>query len=165
MSAVFAKTPKGQEEIASKAGGLSPRERRILIFADGKRTIDEIRELVRSDDLQHTLGRLEEAGYIELASSTAKAPAGTPQTAITAFRELPAELEPVKFQQSRNFMLNTLATFVGPLGASGLSTRIEQAQTPLALRELFSEWFYAIVMTREGRREAETLRAKLLEII
>lgn len=165
MSAVFTKTPKGQEEIAAKAGGLSPRERRVLIFADGKRTIDEIRELVRSDDLQHTLGRLEEDGYIELVSSAKKAPSVAPQAAITAFRELPAEIDPVKFQQSRNFMLNTLATFVGPLGASGLSTRIEQAQTPLEQRELFSEWFYAIVMTRDGRRDAETLRAKLLEII
>ena len=40
----------------------------MLIFADGKRTVDEMREMLRSDDLQHTLGILEEEGYIELIS-------------------------------------------------------------------------------------------------
>ena len=38
MCAVFAKTTKGQNEITGKAGGLTPRVRRVLIFADGKRT-------------------------------------------------------------------------------------------------------------------------------
>ena len=36
MGVVFAKTRKGQDEIATKAGGLSPRVRRVLIFVDGK---------------------------------------------------------------------------------------------------------------------------------
>ena len=67
MGTAFAKTPKGHEEITSKAGGLSPRVRRVLIFVDGKRTVDELRGMLQSDDLQHTLGMLEEAGYIELA--------------------------------------------------------------------------------------------------
>ena len=40
MGIVFAKTRKGQDEIATKAGGLSPRVRRVLIFVDGKRTVD-----------------------------------------------------------------------------------------------------------------------------
>ena len=37
MGVVFAKTQKGQEEITTKAGGLTPRQRRVLIFVDGKR--------------------------------------------------------------------------------------------------------------------------------
>ena len=56
MGIVFAKTRKGQDEIATKAGGLSPRVRRVLIFVDGKRTVDDLRSLLQSDDLQHTLG-------------------------------------------------------------------------------------------------------------
>ena len=62
MGVVFAKTPKGHEEITAKAGGLTPRVRRVLIFVDGKRAVDELRGLLQSDDLQHTLGMLEEEG-------------------------------------------------------------------------------------------------------
>jgi hypothetical protein len=56
MAVVFAKTPKGQEEVATKSAGLTPRVRRVLIMVDGKRSIDELRSMLQSDDLQHTLG-------------------------------------------------------------------------------------------------------------
>ena len=72
MGVVFAKTPKGHEEITSKAGGLTPRVRRALIFVDGKRTVDELRGMLQSDDLQHTLGMLEEEGYIAVGAVVAE---------------------------------------------------------------------------------------------
>ena len=56
MGAIFAKTGKGQAEITTKAGGLTPRVRRVLIFVDGKRSVDELRTMLTADDLQHTLG-------------------------------------------------------------------------------------------------------------
>lgn len=43
MAVVFAKTPKGYEEVASRSGRLTPRVRRLLIFVDGKRSLDELR--------------------------------------------------------------------------------------------------------------------------
>ena len=46
MGVVFAKTRKGQDEIATKAGGLTPRVRRVLIFVDGKRSVDEVRGML-----------------------------------------------------------------------------------------------------------------------
>jgi len=30
---------------------------------------------------------------------------------------------------------------------------------------LYDEWYHAIVMSRDGKREAEGLRAKLLDVI
>src|SRR5262245_23975227 len=112
MGVVFAKTSKGQEEIETKAGGLTPRVRRVLIFVDGKRSVDDLRTMLLSDDLQHTLGILEEEGYIEVATvtgavGTAPAPA-VPLPPVTAFRELPEESDPISLQKARNFMLNTL---------------------------------------------------------
>jgi hypothetical protein len=166
MGAVFAKTAKGQDEIATKAGGLSPRVRRVLIFVDGKRTVDELRGMLQSDDLQHTLGMLEEEGYIELTSAIA--PAGktsAPLAPITAFGELPASHDPVRLQQARNFMANTLNAFAGTLGNTSLLDRIEKANSHADLRVLYDEWYLAIVMSREGKREAEGLRTKLLAVI
>lgn len=169
MGVVFAKTPKGHDEIATKAGGLTPRVRRVLIFVDGKRSVDELRGMLQSDDLQHTLGMLEEEGYIELAGLTDKAGQNValqaPLPSITAFRELAADHDPVDLQRARNFMSNTLKAFNGTLGASSLLDRIDEATGHAGLRALYDEWYHTIVMTREGRREAESLRSKLLQVI
>lgn len=170
MGVVFAKTAKGQDEIQTKAGGLSPRVRRVLIFVDGKRSVDELRGMLQADDLQHTLGMLEEDGYIEVASGMTAAKPTAPILAakpasVTAFGPLPSEPDPLRQQQARNFMVNTLNTFVGSLGASSLLDRIDQAKGHEGLRALFDEWYHAIVMSREGRREAEALRTKLFTVI
>ncbi|ANQ87125.1 hypothetical protein [Azoarcus olearius] len=169
MAVVFAKTARGQEEIARRAAGLTPRQRRVLICIDGRRSVDELRELSPADDLQHTLGLLEEAGLIE-AALLAEAEGATtaitaPLPSITAFAPLPAEADPVRVQQARNFMTNTINAFVGALGASSLLQRIEGAADQPALRALFDEWYHALVSSREGRREAEALRTKLLQVI
>lgn len=169
MGVVFTKTPKGHAEITSKSGGLTPRVRRALIFVDGKRSVEELRSMLLSDDLQHTLGALEEDGYIELASisdNTGKAsPPQAPLPPITAFGELPDPTDPIRLQQARNFMLNTLKTFVGPIGATSLLDRIEEAEGHVGLRSQYDQWYHAMVMSREGKREAEALRTKLLQII
>ncbi len=173
MGVVFAKTQKGHEEITTKAGGLTPRQRRVLIFVDGKRSVDELRGMLQADDLQHTLGMLEEDGYIAVGAVTAtpgKASGATaapaaPLPSVTAFSELPSSSDPVRLQQARNFMVNTLNTFVGSLGASSLLNRIDEAQGHEGLRALFDEWYHAMVMSREGRREAEGLRTKLLQVL
>lgn len=162
MAVVFAKTPKGLEEIETRKAGLSPRVRRALIFVDGKRSVDELRSLLLSDDLRHTLGMLEEDGYIEMVD---RPQSGVTSTALLGGRVLPPGDDPLRLQKSRNFMLNTLKAFVGALGTSSLQERIEAATCQADLLAHFDEWYHAIVTSRDGRREAETLRSKLLEVI
>ena len=169
MGVVFAKTQKGHEEITTKAGGLTPRQRRVLIFIDGKRSVDDLRGMLQADDLQHTLGMLEEDGYIAVSSvvtpqGKVSAPAA-PLPSVTAFSALPDSPDPLRLQQARNFMINTLNTFVGSLGASSLLDRIDQADGHVGLRALYDEWYHSMVMSREGKREAEALRSKLLQVI
>lgn len=169
MGVVFAKTPKGYAEIEKRSGDLTPRVRRVLIFVDGKRPVEELRAMLQSDDLQHTLGMLEEAGYIEVSAVTdlagAPHPAAAPLPAVTAFRPLPAAADPLALQKARNFMTNTLNAFVGTVGTTSLLDRIEHAGGHDELRSLFDEWYHAIVMSRDGKREAEALRAKLIEVV
>lgn len=166
MSVLFAKTPKGVEEITLRAGGLTPRVRRVLIMIDGKRTVDEIRAMALADDLSHTLGLLEESGYIELsrqALPVAAADGGLP--AITTFREIPAEANPKNLEMAKNFITNTLKTFCGPLTHLSIVEATFAARTPEELREQFGPWYEAIVETRTGRRRAEELRSQLLKVI
>lgn len=164
MGAIFAKTGKGQAEITTKAGGLTPRVRRVLIFVDGKRSVDELRTMLTADDLQHTLGMLEEEGYIALLGGINREEP-TAQPSIFSFTALPDTPDPLRLQQARNFMMNTLNVFVGALGTSSLLERIENAEGHEGLRQHYDEWYHAIVMSREGKREAEVLRGKLLQII
>lgn len=172
MSVIFAKTPHGAEEMTQRSGALPPRVRRVLIFVDGKRDVAELRAMTGADDLSHTLGRLEEEGYIALAAvrdaagnAQATAP-GERLPSITAFRALDEKAgDPQDLAKARNFMSNTINVLVGALGTSSLLERIEQARTHAELRALFDEWYHAIVASRDGRREAEALRAKLLDVI
>jgi len=170
MEVVFAKTASGREEIANKASGLTPRQRRALILIDGKRTVDELDSLLQADDLRRTLGLLEELGLIQIAekSDDVKPQVAESKTAPppgVAFQKLPAEHDPVRMQQARNFMMNTLNAFVGGLGASSLLERIEKAVDHGSLRKLYDEWYHAIATTRDGRREAAALRGNLLKVI
>lgn len=166
---VFHKTAKGTEEMEKRNHGLTPKVRRLLIMVDGKRTVDTLREMALADDLSHTLGELEEAGFIEVASiSTAAgsvaAPAG-PMPSITAFLDTPPPNDPMRLQMSRNFMTNTINAFAGALGNSSLLEHLETAQDLESLRGHFDDWYQSIVSSRDGRRQAEALRAKLLETI
>lgn len=167
MSVIFTKTPQGIGEMASRAGGLTPRVRRVLIMIDGKRTVEDIRAMALADDLSHTLGALEEAGFIELLK-----PAEMPQPAangglpaITTFREIPAQPNAKDLDMARNFIMNTLKTFCGPATHLSIVEAVFAAKTHEEMREQFAPWFNAIVETRLGRRRAEELRQELLKVI
>ncbi|MBS0307923.1 MAG: hypothetical protein JSS58_03040, partial [Proteobacteria bacterium] len=45
---VFAKTDKGREEMASRAHGLNPPQRRVLIIVDGVRNFETIVDIIPS---------------------------------------------------------------------------------------------------------------------
>ena len=126
---VFHKTAKGVEEMEKRCHGLSPKVRRVLIMIDGKRSVDVLREMALADDLTHTIGALEEEGFIEVmgiagAGGVAPAPAG-PLPSITAFKDEPPPVDPMRLQLSRNFMANTINAFSGSLGNSSLLERLE----------------------------------------
>ena len=169
MDVVFAKTAKGTEEITSRSGALTPRMRRVLILVDGRRSIATLRELVSADDLTHTLGLLEESGFIELGGLAepdgAIVPSDGPLPSITAFRELPAGRNPMDMEKAKHYMINTLKVFCGQYGPVSLMAAIHGADSHEALREHFAAWYHAIVETRQGRRRAEELRSDLLKVI
>lgn len=166
---VFRKTAKGTEEMSTRTNAFTPRVRRILILVDGKRTVDQVRELASADDLTHSLSLLEESGMIEVLSAPSANPSATaanaPLPPVHAFRDNPPPNDPLRVQLARNFMINTIRAFLGTVGTSGLLMRLEEATSLETLRDCFGEWYYLITTSRDGRREAEALREKLLETI
>lgn len=170
MGVIFAKTPLGQVEVAAKSGGLTPRQRRVLIMVDGKRTVEQLRDMQLADDLQHTLGLLEESGFIEVAGilderGKAQPAPSEPLPSITAFRPAPNPVSQDDLDKARNFIQNTLKTFCGPFAHLHIVEAAFAAKTHEELRLQFDPWFHAIVQTRDGKRRAEELRALLLKVI
>jgi hypothetical protein len=163
---VFRKTAKGTEEMASRTQGLTPRVRRMLILVDGKRTVSQLRELVAADDLTHSLSLLEETGLIEMisapSSTAGSSVSSEPVPPVNTFRDSPPPHDPMRLQMSRNFMTNTIKVFFGTVGTSALLTRIEEATSLEQLRECYGSWHHLILSSRDGRREIESLREKLL---
>lgn len=167
MSVIFTKTQKGTEEMTHRSGGLTPRVRRVLIMIDGKRSVDDLRAMALADDLSHTLGELEEAGFIEMVKTLETPPpaadGGLP--AITTFRDIPETPNLKELDMARNFIMNTLKTFCGPATHLSIIEKAFAAKTHEEMREQFAPWFNAILETSAGRRRAEELRSQLLKVI
>lgn len=170
MSSVYVKTPKGVEEMTNRSGGLTARIRRVLIMLDGKRTVEDIRGMALVDDLNQTLGLLEESGFIEIPGKTGAAAASAPAangglSASTSFREIPARPDPKELDMAKNFIMNSLRTFCGPSTHLSIIEAAFAARTHEELREHYVPWFNSIVETRDGRRRADELQAQLLKVI
>lgn len=172
---VFEKTLRGQEEIKHKAHGLSMIERRVLIFIDGKRTVDDLKSLPRVTDLDGIISLLETGSYIaQVAKPTAPAPAheiplsGSQEQSgepLPSFRELPPTFQPDKFNMAKHYMTNTLNHFKGFYGATRLVREIDNCQTHEELRGFYTVWCQDIDATRAGKKRMEKLRKDLLDVL
>ncbi len=120
LQAVFRKTPKGDEEIATRACRLSARLRSVLIMVDGKCLGGELlkRASVLGDG-EALVGALLEGGFIEAAATTVKAP--------VAFGD--AHREAVRF--ASRYLLDALGPASDAMGA-----RIEACRDPIELASL-----------------------------
>ncbi len=169
MTAIFAKTRKGQEEIEQRSGGLGPRARRLLILFDGKRPLDEVRALMPDPKLDETLELLLQDAYVEqLGASSAPAepePKAAPASASAESEGAKAPVDPKQLEMARNFMLNSLRTFNGPYGNIDLMTRINDSRSAADLHALVDDWFDSISLTKMGKLRAIELKGRLLAVL
>ncbi len=70
---VFRKTERGTEELKTRAHGLTPRLRQLLILVDGRRDVAEIARVLPQPGLDAQMAQLASDGFI---ASAAKAAAG-----------------------------------------------------------------------------------------
>jgi hypothetical protein len=153
---IYAKTPKGLEEMVERAHGLSRRDRQTLIMLDGRRTLGEVARLVPHDDHTQVVAKLLAEGFItlRLAPATASAPAATPAPADDVKR----------VHMARNFMSGTLRTFLGS-ACSSLVEQIDACEQLDQLRQHFAAWREAMVLTREGRKDLPDLEKRLASLL
>ncbi len=152
-TAVCVKTPKGIEEVARRTHGLSLRERRLLIMIDGSRNRASLAAMIPGEDVAGIMEKLLANGFITPLAVAA------PEAA-----KAPAIDEAKRFEMARNFMLNTVSAFLGVFG-SGLSEKLEAADSLQALRDLYQSWRDAIRLTPEGQKRGAELEEKLAALL
>lgn len=155
-TALYDKTAKGKEEIATRSGRLAPRLRTLLVLVDGRRTVEDLLHHVAGIGLHaEALAELLEHGYIVTAPSHQLAAAATPQAL--------APKPPTQFQAVYDFYNNTIKNTIGLRGFT-LQLKVEKACSVDDLRELRQPYIEAVQKARGGEI-ATALARKLDELL
>jgi hypothetical protein len=157
----YSKTAKGHEEIAERCAGLGLRARRLLILIDGRREPEELARLAGDANIDQTLNALVEGGFIQAAS----APVAPPVAPAPVPMQAPRSARTASLALAQDFMMNTLRTFHGPYAKLNLVKRIHASSSVEDLRTLVDEWQHSINESRIGRKRADELLARLLEVM
>lgn len=179
--ALFAKTTIGQQEIQSRALGLSPITRRLLILIDGKRNFQELATYVAGHNLDALLGELQTKGCIEVvavlavATSVATAPqarATNPATPAAApesneISKLPdASTRSAKeVDMARHFMMNTINTVFQQNTRLTLLEAIFSCKTVDDVRRVYPKWLETMSASTIGTRRLPEFHKKLFQVL
>jgi hypothetical protein len=125
MTSVYRKTDKGVAEITTRAHRLVPRLRSALILVDGRKTDDELAELILVEPAA-ALASLLADGFIEVLATLAERP---PE------RKVVTPGPSVDFETLRRDAVRQLTNQVGP-AADTVAIMIERAKTMAELEPL-----------------------------
>jgi hypothetical protein len=151
--AIYRKSDKGTEAIATRGHGVGGKLRMLLITVDGKKTVEELARVAQGMGESIELVRqLEAEGLIELVS------AGAPERAAVASAAAPAAtaagLGKVKALATR-----LLAEQLGPL-ADELAIRLEAARDIPQFVDAMKR-AYAVVREVKGQAAADRFGAEI----
>jgi hypothetical protein len=142
---IYAKTPKGVAEIAARGPQLSMTSRRVLIMMDGKRTVDELSQLVRPGEIDGIISQLETAGLIVRTNTSAPLDVPTVNGRESDV-ELPAGSgavmddrdNPITLEEAKRRAVRELNDRLGP-DAESMAIRLEHCRTIEQFRERVRE--------------------------
>jgi len=179
-ASVFAKTALGQQEIQSRALGLSPLVRRILVLVDGQRTGAELQVFLGDKgDIARVLVELLEKGCVEPVARSVKTsvPGPGPKTAPPA---PPADGDPgadipglppassrsaQDNEMARNFMINSVNGIIGQHTRLSLIERIFHARGTEELRRAYPAWESTMRDHAVASRRLPELQEKLFKVL
>lgn len=156
------KTPKGIEEVERKVHGLALKSRQVLIMIDGKRDLAALQEIFPPAMVPGIIDELLSGGFIRELEPPK--PPVEPPPAKPATRVPTAGNDEERYTMARNFMVNTVSSFVG-LAGSSLIDKIEQSIDLEALAPLYHEWRDAIALSGDGKKRLFELEAQLIKLL
>lgn len=161
MPIIYRKTAKGLAEIETRVYKLAPRLRSVLIMVDGKRSDDELAQVLpQAGEAVDSLAR---EGFIEefvRVGTAASAPAPAPAAAAAAAAERTIIRPPQpSFEAMRRDLLRAFNDRLGPAG-EGMAMRLEKARNETEFRALLPA-AVQLVSTLQGREAAEAFVARI----
>lgn len=179
-TAIYDKTDKGRQEIATRSQHLAPRLRTLLLLIDGRRSEQELLANVAGLGLTETaLAELLAQEFIVLSRSYAALPAV--EEVVVPIETAPAVTEPAlgpiagtvqvttaidpvqQFQSVYNFYTQTIKSTIGLRGFT-LQMKVEKAGTIVDLRELRQPYLDAVLKAK-GDTVADDLRTQLDQLL
>lgn len=173
---VFAKTASGHDEVKTRALGLPPLVRRLLILVDGKRTVQELAPLVSGQAVSDLLQALVERQCIERVATapTTSTPIRReadksaaivmPDAALAALP--PAESRSAKdLQMARNFMTNTVNAEFGQHMRLSLIKAVGESTTAAELRLIYPLWLSTMAASQSAAKQLPALTNKLFRVL
>jgi hypothetical protein len=149
LQSAYRKTPKGEQEIATRASGLSARVRSVLIMVDGRVSgADLLKRATALGDGNALVGTLVDGGFIEPASG----PVGTPAAMSPAASSNSTEFSPAHVEAAR-FASHFIVEALGP-AFDELGGRVEACRDPAKLRHLL-EGVRDVIASNAGKKKAE----------
>ena len=178
-TATYSKTVIGLHEIQTRALGLSPLARRLLVLIDGKRSGQELAPFINGHDVAELLSQLLGHGCIEAKVSAVPAPAplappaaagGATVGGLDPAAELaglpPAESRSrIDFDKARNFMTNTTNTMFGFNMRLTLIEAIHNSSTTEELRKAYPAWASTMAAGGPSAKRLPELRKELFKVL
>jgi hypothetical protein len=141
---VYAKTPKGREEVTLRTAGLNSRQRSTLIMLDGRKRLDAIPALPPQPELDAVIRALLDLELI------------APHTTAAVSPPVPAPAAPVdtaRLQRIKAMMTESAVACLG-LMAADLVRRIQKAGDDAQLQSVLGHWHMAMRESKYGRAVA-----------
>lgn len=121
---IYRKTSRGTEALAVRQGGLTPRQRSLLILVDGRRNGKELSTLgAACGDVAELMQALLAEGYVEVS-----VPAPAPAEARKPGAGADTGTGTLTLAQARTQAVRRLTDMLGP-GATDLCLRLEAARS------------------------------------
>ena len=160
---VIQKTAKGEQEIGARPRTLSILERRVLILANGRRTVEQIAHMASVRNFEETLGKLYDEGYVGPVDAGDEVTIA-PEPPSEQERSPPAPAGALNVE-ARDFMVNMLLTFTHRVRVATLLQALTTARTDEDLKALVDPWRQAIAESPNGIAEIDRLQSRLLEML
>lgn len=171
MATTPRKTALGAEELERRSLGLGVIERRLLILIDGNRSVADLQAMMGKTEIGPLLDHLVEVGCVlwpgregAAAAKPVSAAAAAEPAVVQGAGDLP-ERSPKEREMARNFMINTLLTFIGPYANPELMKRLQAAPDSATLRLLYPEWRSLMDAPRAAGKRINELDTELRKVL
>lgn len=150
------KTALGAEVLTQRDTGLSYTMRRVLLLANGSRSVGELVSMLPGQNVIAELNELIERGLAEIRTNVQAAPSATKPTVAGDLSD--------EWMTASNFMMARARENLGVM-AAGVISELERAQDQEDARQAMSRWYRALRESRNGRTQADALRVQVSQML